>query len=148
MQTAKSSNRCSCKGLNSVTIANRSQLRTVVAGAEVSSSSGHVDLWWELIPPESDAPRRDLEPIPNSSLLFDNRALRARKPSVRFRNTITVPVAASSSAPGSAAAAAAGSADGNSSRAHTGVPLHVSNYAVLVTDVPDSLGVEDEQEER
>jgi hypothetical protein len=52
--------------------------------------------------------------VPNTSLLLDKRSLRARRPSVRFRNTVHV-------------------------RGKDGglVPLHVSNYAVLVTDVPD-----------
>ena len=52
--------------------------------------------------------------MPGTSLLFDRRSLRTRRPSVRFRNTVHV-------------------------RAQDGslVPLHVSNYAVLVTDVPE-----------
>jgi hypothetical protein len=53
-------------------------------------------------------------PVPGTSLLFDRRSLRARRPSVRFRNTVHV-------------AGMHGEV----------VPLHVSNYAVLVTDVPD-----------
>lgn len=52
--------------------------------------------------------------VPNTSLLFDKRSLRARRPSVRFRNTVHV--------------------KGHDDKL---VPLHVSNYAVLVTDVPD-----------
>lgn len=56
----------------------------------------------------------NIQPVPYTSLLFDKRSLRARRPSVRFRNTVHV-------------------------RGQDGslVPLHVSTYAVLVTDVPD-----------
>jgi hypothetical protein len=56
----------------------------------------------------------NLQPVPRTSLLFDRRSLRARRPSVRFRNTVHV-------------------------RGLDGalMPLHVSTYAVLVTDVPD-----------
>lgn len=44
--------------------------------------------WWELAPREaSDAPH-DIEAVPGTRLVFDHRSLRARKPSVRFRNTI------------------------------------------------------------
>lgn len=56
----------------------------------------------------------NLQPVPGTSLLFDRRSLRARRPSVRFRNTVHVR-----------------SQDGSL------VPLHVSTYAVLVTDVPE-----------
>jgi hypothetical protein len=56
----------------------------------------------------------NIVPVPGTSLLFDKRSLRARKPSVRFRNTVHVM--------GLSGAV---------------VPLHVSSYAVLVTDVPD-----------
>lgn len=56
----------------------------------------------------------NLVSVPNTGLLLDKRSLRARRPSVRFRNTVHV-------------------------RRQDGglMPLHVSNYAVLVTDVPD-----------
>jgi hypothetical protein len=56
----------------------------------------------------------NLQPVPGTSLLFDRRSLRARRPSVRFRNTVHVR-----------------NTDGSL------VPLHVSTYAVLVTDVPE-----------
>lgn len=56
----------------------------------------------------------NIVPVPGTSLLFDKRSLRARRPSVRFRNTVHVQ-----------------DSDG------VVVPLHVSSYAVLVTDVPD-----------
>lgn len=62
----------------------------------------------------SDSANSNLVSVPNTGLLFDKRSLRARRPSVRFRNTVHV-------------------------RRQDGglMPLHVSNYAVLVTDVPD-----------
>ena len=72
--------------------------------------------WWEIapLPPGALQPSVTLEPVPETRLLFDHRSVRARKPSVRFRNTLTAP-----------------------GPAGTGVPLHVSTYAVLVTDVPE-----------
>lgn len=82
--------------------------------------------WWQLAPGDatsaageaesshSGANNSNLQPVPDTSLLFDRRSLRARRPSVRFRNTVHV-----QSEPGGPL-----------------YPLHVSSYAVLVTDVP------------
>jgi hypothetical protein len=72
------------------------------SGASASSAGGN------------SSSSSNLVSVPNTSLLFDKRSLRARRPSVRFRNTVHV-------------------------RRQDGglMPLHVSNYAVLVTDVPD-----------
>lgn len=90
--------------------------------------------WWEMAPGDTfsisgevalsgsgsgstsgaGASSSNLVSVPNTSLLLDKRSLRTRRPSVRFRNTVHVK-----------------GKDGCL------VPLHVSNYAVLVTDVPD-----------
>eukprot|EP00878_Enallax_costatus_P017259 GHUV01018122.1.p1 GENE.GHUV01018122.1~~GHUV01018122.1.p1 ORF type:complete len:528 (+),score=191.99 GHUV01018122.1:3431-5014(+) len=94
-------------------------------------SADRLHLWWELAPadantaaPTAEAGSRqpgrtgsNISAVPGTCLLFDKRSLRARKPSVRFRNTVHVQ-----------------SLRGNL------LPLHVSNYAVLVTDVPGCEG--------
>lgn len=111
-----------------------------------SASTNRLHLWWELAPADSisainrssvsaegsgahssgqptagaqqqsiAAHKSNICAIPGTRLLFDRRSLRARKPSVRFRNTVHVQ-----------------GLRGNL------MPLHVSNYAVLVTDVPSS----------
>jgi hypothetical protein len=46
--------------------------------------------WWELGPRAPFDPARDIEHVPGTRLSFDARSLRARRPSVRFRNTINV----------------------------------------------------------
>lgn len=90
------------------------------AAGEEDESTSRPYFWWDLAPSTacstsgSGSCGSNMQPVRGTSLLFDRRSLRTRRPSVRFRNTVHV-------------------------RAHDGslVPLHVSNYAVLVTDVPD-----------
>lgn len=107
---------------------------TACAHVQIAGHDPHMPFyWWQLAPADAlsttgatdpstsgngDHPTAEtgsnLQPVPGTSLLFDRRSLRARRPSVRFRNTVHVR-----------------NTDGSL------VPLHVSTYAVLVTDVPE-----------
>lgn len=100
----------------------------------VGPPADRLHLWWELASADANTAAQaaaeassiaasghtqpgkagsNISAVPGTCLLFDKRSLRARKPSVRFRNTVHV----------------------QSLQANL-LPLHVSSYAVLVTDVP------------
>jgi hypothetical protein len=60
------------------------------AGVPAPPPDARLHHWWEFAPRLPADALHDIEAVPGTRLVFDHRSLRARKPSVRFRNTINV----------------------------------------------------------